>query len=472
MLRLLPTVFLSVVACSLPPAAAISAEPVAPKMLFQGGAIADPGAPGGARTSFAIMRLPDGGFAFYNRYAPAAGPLTLPDADGNQHTLLPYLPAQVLNSVAMMESETLANSQVILTSDNQVKSVYVKSEALDKALAAKVGLPRYLNVWIRQANLVEAFEPQMIWRGYNGSQMEYQQLANGRILVPYGSFQPHARAVPPNGRHKTIVQYSDDGGKTWSESKSKLISPCYAGFNGSNEGACEPAIEPLRDGRVWMLMRTQAGFLYESHSSDDGTTWKNAVASRFHTSTGPPNILRHSNGWLVVAWNNCEMPPRQEGVGVYGGRDALHIAVSEDEGSLNDRMFDPTNDLGEEFAVFRAELESDGTIGNARLMPDTWSDITFSWDLSAQTCRLQVDGRNAGDLKLTNVTLNGLSYIRFRSSSRNLDKAGFLVDSVSVSVSDPIAPACSPQDQIAQEKRYIDKMVPLWMPKKQVSLDD
>ena len=57
-----------------------------------------------------------------------------------------------------------------------------------------------------------------------------------------------------------------------------------------------------------------------------------AAASRFNTSTGPPNILRHSNGWLVVSWNNCEMPPRHEGQGVYGGRDALHIAVSDDEG--------------------------------------------------------------------------------------------------------------------------------------------
>ena len=33
----------------------------------------------------------------------------------------------------------------------------------------------------------------MIWRGYNGSQMEYEQLPGGRIIVPYGSFQPHAK---------------------------------------------------------------------------------------------------------------------------------------------------------------------------------------------------------------------------------------------------------------------------------------
>ena len=54
------------------------AEP--PTMLFQGAAVHDSGAAGGARTAFAIMRLPDGSFAFYDRYAPEKGPLSLPDA--------------------------------------------------------------------------------------------------------------------------------------------------------------------------------------------------------------------------------------------------------------------------------------------------------------------------------------------------------------------------------------------------------
>jgi hypothetical protein len=309
---------------------AVSAEP--PRMLLQGGAVHDSGAAGGAQTSFAIMRMPDGSFAFYDRNQPRSGPLTLPDRDGQAHTLLPDLPAEITDSDIVVDSGVLANAQVILTPDKQVVSVFVKAERFDKQTAAKVGLPLYLDVWARRASLTEAQEPQMIWRGYNGSQMEYQQLPGGRILVPYGSFQPHAKAVPPTGRHKTIIQYSDDGGRTWQESPSKLISPCYAGFNGSNEGACEPAIEPLENGRIWMLMRTQAGFLYESFSDNDGSTWQTARASRFNTSTGPPNIMRHGNGWLVVCWNNCEMPPRHKGQGVYGGRDALHVAVSDDEG--------------------------------------------------------------------------------------------------------------------------------------------
>lgn len=577
-------------------------------MLFQDAGVHDLGAAGGSCTAFAIMRLPDGGFAFYDRYAPAKGPLTLPDANGRGHSLLPHLPPRVLASEAIMDSDVLSNTQVILGRDGEVKNVRVKSEVLDRETARKVGLPRYLNTWIHRADPVRVRDPLVTWRGYNGSQMEYQQLRNGRLLAPHGSFIPHARAVPPTGRHRTIIQFSDDNGDTWHVSESQLIAPCYPGFNGSNEGACEPAFEELRDGRIWMLMRTASGFLYESFSTDDGTTWMPARASRFNTSTGPPNIMRHRNGWLVVCWNNCEMPPRADGQGVYGGRDALHIAVSDNDGktwrgfreiyldhrrndnpaktgdrgtayplgaytsdgrivviagqgrggrnpilidpawivatnastdfadglkqwstythhgparrwwraraagagladhpdnpdrqclhvrkqpdlpgdgatwnfpnawkgalttrvmirsgfkgadiALNDRMFDPANDFGEEFAVFRLSLQDLG------LKAGKWNELTLEWDLGKQRCRVNLNGRRSKALPLRHPTLNGLSYVRFRSTATESDPNGLLVEKVSVSIADPYAPACSAEDQRAHEKRYVDRVVPHWV---------
>lgn len=330
---MLRTTAVLILTCALRPGGGLSTAMAGPpRMLFQHAAVRDPGAAGGARTGFAVLRLPDGSFAFYNRNAPAAGPLQLPDGDGQLHTLLPHLPKEILTSEVILNSGVLDNTQVVLMPDGTVVSVTVRNESLDRQTAAQVGLPRYLNVWFQQADRRHADAAKMIWRGYNGSQMEYQQLSSGRLLVPHGSFIPHARAVPPHGRHRVVIEYSDDGGRTWKLSPTELSSPCYPGFNGSNEGACEPAIEELRDGRLWMLMRTQAGFLYESFSPDNGTTWTSARASRFSTSTGPPNIMRHRNGWLVVCWNNCELPRRHEGEGVYGGRDALHIAVSDDDG--------------------------------------------------------------------------------------------------------------------------------------------
>src|SRR5688572_12853846 len=91
-------------------ATCLVASAAPPKMLLQGKAQSDPGAASGSRTSFAIMRLPDGAFAFYDRNSPFAGPLTLPDTDGTKHTLLPWLPTQIVNSKAIRESDVLANT--------------------------------------------------------------------------------------------------------------------------------------------------------------------------------------------------------------------------------------------------------------------------------------------------------------------------------------------------------------------------
>ncbi|MCB1211074.1 MAG: exo-alpha-sialidase [Verrucomicrobiales bacterium] len=310
--------------------AAGAAEP--PRMLFLEDAGHDATAPSGTRSGYAILRREDGSFCFYNPYAPSSEPLSLPDAKGVKHTLRPALPESVVQSKVLIESGILANAQTLLSADGTVRSITVKSERHSKEEAARIGLPLYLDVWYREGNATAVSEPLRTWRGYNGSQMEYQRLASGRLLVPHGSYVPHAKAVPPTGRHETVIEYSDDGGASWQLSVSKLTTPCYEGYNGSNEGACEPCFEELRDGSIWMLMRTQAGCLYESISTDNGSTWSASAPTRFRTSTGPANLMRHRDGRLVLTWNNCELPPKHQGVGVYGGRDALHMAISSDDG--------------------------------------------------------------------------------------------------------------------------------------------
>ena len=301
-------------------------------MLFLQDSGHDATAPSGTRSGFAILRCEDGSFCFYNPHAPSADPLRLPDAQGAMHTLLPALPESLAKSKTLIDSGILNNAQTLLAADGTVRSITVKAERFSKEDATRIGLPTYLDVWYQQGTAAAVSAPVRTWRGYNGSQMEYQRLASGRLLVPHGSYRPHAKAVPPRGRHETVIEYSDDGGASWQLSISKLTTPCYQGYNGSNEGACEPCFEELRDGSLWMLMRTQAGCLYESVSKDNGTTWSAAAPSRFRTSTGPANLLRHRDGRLVLTWNNCELPTKHAGVGVYGGRDALHIAISDDDG--------------------------------------------------------------------------------------------------------------------------------------------
>jgi hypothetical protein len=377
--------------------------------------------------------------------------------------------------------------------------------------------------------------------------------------------------------------YSDDKGKTWQRSPSKLTSPVYEGFNGANYGACEPSLIQLKDGRVWMLLRTQAGFMYESFSEDDGKTWSPAAPSRFHSSNSPAFQVRLNDGRLVVFWNNCDHCPRLGKDGVYSGRDALHSAISDDEGrtwrGYREVYRDPTRNASppkdgdrgtayphatvtkdnkvllvsgqgaelrrrflidpewlleksqtENFANLDAwhlfkgfgppqrwwrdrvqgpelikhpdkpdakvmhlrrpdERDADGAVWNfpaARvgeltlrirvqegfgggticlsdfmldpcdetavsrsnlsidigpngrfsetglLVPGQWHTLIFSWD--GKKCELALDERPAGEFPLIKMGPDGVSYLRLRSSAKSLDTAGFMIESINMTV--------------------------------------
>lgn len=175
-------------------------------------------------------------------------------------------------------------------------------------------------------------EPKRIWEGYCGAVMDFKQLRRGRLVVPFAAWKkPGETVAPETGSNYTTAVTSLDGGDTWELSPSKLTSPCFAGYNGNNYGAIEPTILQFKDDRVWMLMRTQTGFLYEAFSKDGGS-WSPARPSRFHSSTSPAALVRMPDERIVIVWNNCEQPPRHDNAGVYGGRDALHAAISDDEG--------------------------------------------------------------------------------------------------------------------------------------------
>ncbi|MEQ9410441.1 MAG: sialidase family protein [Fuerstiella sp.] len=174
-------------------------------------------------------------------------------------------------------------------------------------------------------------EPKRIYEGYCGALQGVFQLSSGRIVAPFADWLPGVPTKPPTGPSVTTCVYSDDAGQTWHRSPAALTAPCHDGYNGGNYGACEPTIIELQDGRVWMLIRTQDGFLYESFSPD-GVHWSDARRSRFYSSNSPAFPVRLPDGRLVVFWNNCQMPPRVGNDGVYGGRDALHAAISSDEG--------------------------------------------------------------------------------------------------------------------------------------------
>ncbi|MEX2286777.1 MAG: exo-alpha-sialidase, partial [Planctomycetaceae bacterium] len=91
--------------------------------------------------------------------------------------------------------------------------------------------------------------------------------------------------------------------------------------------AIEPVCLPLKDGRAWMLIRTQVGRLWESFSSD-GISWTSPRPSRFISSDSPAGLARLTDGRIVAIWNCCQRYPY-----AHGGRQVLHAAISDDDGS-------------------------------------------------------------------------------------------------------------------------------------------
>jgi hypothetical protein len=100
------------------------------------------------------------------------------------------------------------------------------------------------------------------------------------------------------GRHSVLTYTSKDDGKSWI--RSNIIDLGGVGHHG---GVTEATIEQLRDGQIWMLMRTNWGYFWEAFSDNEGLTWKNFKATGIDASSAPGNLFRLKSGRLVLIWN-------------------------------------------------------------------------------------------------------------------------------------------------------------------------
>jgi lysophospholipase L1-like esterase len=153
-------------------------------------------------------------------------------------------------------------------------------------------------------------EPQMIFQGYTGSTNGAEETRDGRLVVPFS----HYVAGPGRLVAKTVS--SGDGGRTWEPSNALDI-----GGAGDHDGALEPCVIELTDGRLWMLIRTTRKVFWESFSADGGRTWSPANATTIDSTSAPAHVIRLTDGRLAMAWNRAK-----------GGRTRLHLALSADDG--------------------------------------------------------------------------------------------------------------------------------------------
>ncbi len=135
--------------------------------------------------------------------------------------------------------------------------------------------------------------------------------------------------------------YSDDNGRTWKRSHA-LQAPYHkaGGFHKGirwNHGAVEPTMVELKNGKLWMLLRTGQDYHYESFSEDFGETWTKPVPSKFYATITMPTLHRLKDGRILLLWNNTTPLPEKETANgvwedVFTNRNALHAAISSDEG--------------------------------------------------------------------------------------------------------------------------------------------
>ena len=150
---------------------------------------------------------------------------------------------------------------------------------------------------------------------------------------------------------QACVFYSDDDGYNWQLARVP-VGPRHEAVWPHQKTrwqnyAIEPTIAELAGGRLWMLLRTSMDNLYESFSEDGGATWSAPSPSRFYSTLTMPTFFRMNDNRLLLFWCNTTPLPeldrsrdttiraeQKNGLweDVFTNRDAIHAAISEDDG--------------------------------------------------------------------------------------------------------------------------------------------
>ncbi len=171
---------------------------------------------------------------------------------------------------------------------------------------------------------------QCILEGYNTNFFALIQTRSGRVIAPFD----HLTSQP--GHFIICTVFSDDEGKTWQ--KSNWID---IGGHGHHDGALEPTLAELSDGRLLMLIRTSLDQFWQAISENDGKYWRIIQPSGINASNSPGYLLRLNSGRLVLVWNQLNPEGREQKKSIMPQhtefpsswhREELSIAFSEDDG--------------------------------------------------------------------------------------------------------------------------------------------
>lgn len=147
------------------------------------------------------------------------------------------------------------------------------------------------------------------------------------------------------------VERSTDDAKTWTK-HGPIIYP------GEVYAAIQPAIVPLRDGRLRMFVRTtdRIGRIARADSADGGASWTPLVATDLPNPNSGIDAVGLQDGRIVIVYNHTQ-----------SGRSPLNIAVSDDGDRW--RMFLTLESEPGEFSYPAVIQSRDGSV-----------DIIYTWN--------------------------------------------------------------------------------------------
>lgn len=158
-------------------------------------------------------------------------------------------------------------------------------------------------------------EPILINKPWCGCIHSIIETKSGRIVLV-------GQEIIPEWRHATTMFVSDDKGKTWQRSNSLDYGLGMHDHAGSLEGT----VVERKDGSLYLLLRTEKGFLWEATSAD-GLKWEGLKQTEISSVTCCPQLMRIADGRIALLWNKA---PRHDARS-RTSREELFLAFSTDE---------------------------------------------------------------------------------------------------------------------------------------------
>ena len=180
-------------------------------------------------------------------------------------------------------------------------------------------------------------------------------LESGRVIaLLHCNMNPDAKKQ--GGPLGTYAVFSDDHGKTWTRSPLKdVLHVPDNPLKKPEWGFWEPALVEHAPGKLLMLGRTTTGWLWESRSEDNGTTWSAPVQSTVPNPVAPPVLTRVPGTDTLVLIHNPDVKLSDSWHG--GERVALAFRTSHDAGrtwsAATDIYRAPNNQLWVDYPAVR-----------------------------------------------------------------------------------------------------------------------